>query len=222
MSFDQTKAGDNNVDWTSLIAGPTLAIQDTYLQQDITSGYVPYAPTLGTYVTADQAKAAYTSLEAFYKANGHLWVGTGPYYISKVDTTAGSITTTKFADYMYADDQYTTAYSAPRIAVAAVSADSPTQVTAGQEAKFTVDVTFDNKPYPSTDIQNVSYTLFGSDGSEVASGDATMSAEGQYVIDLTTDVTGKMTAGSATLSIAVASKVVAMPTFVSYQFVVTA
>jgi hypothetical protein len=31
-----------------------------------------------------------------------------------------------------------------------------------------------------------------------------------------------MTAGSATLSIAVASKVVAMPTFVSYQFVVTA
>ena len=99
--------------------------------------------------------------------------------------------------------------------------NGPTTVKAGDAAAFTVNVTFNSKPYPSKDLDKVSYTLFGSDGSMVASGDATFTAEGSYAINLTADQTSKLPAGSASLSVAVASNAVALPTFVTYQFVAT-
>jgi peptide/nickel transport system substrate-binding protein len=218
MAFSLDKSGTLKVDETSQISGPTLAIQSTYLDTDATSGYIPYAPTLGKFITTDEAKARYANLQAFYKAHNNLWLGTGPYFVDKVDTTAGSLTLTKFADYTYSLDTWAS-FSTPEIAVAAV--DGPTQVKAGDAASFTVAVTFNNAPYPSKDLAGVSYTLFAADGTVAASGDAKFSAEGSYTIDLTTDQTSKLTAGSSSLAVAVASKVVGMPTFVTYQFVAT-
>ncbi len=218
MAFSLDKSTSLKVDETSEVSGPTLAIQSTYLDQDATSGYIPYAPTMSKYVTADDAKARYANLQAFYKAHNNMWLGTGPYFVDKVDTTAGSITMSKFPDYMFSTEAFTK-FSTPEIAVASI--DGPTAIKVGDDAKFTVNVTFEDKPYPSADLDTVSYTVFGADGSTVTSGTATMAQEGQYGIDLTPDVTGKLTAGSVTLSVAVSSKVVSIPTFVTYQFVVT-
>ncbi len=218
MAMSLDKSSSLKVDETSLVSGPTLAIQSGYLDQDASAGYIPYAATLGQYITADQAKARYANLQAFYKAHNTMWIGTGPYFVDKVDTTAGSITMTRFADYMFPSDQFS-GFSTPEIAVASV--DGPTQVAAGTDAPFTVSVTFNNKPYPSADLDKVTYTLFASDGSVAASGEATMTQEGQYSIDLTAAVTGALPAGSTSLSVAVSSKAVGMPTFVTYQFVVT-
>jgi peptide/nickel transport system substrate-binding protein len=218
MAFSLDKSTTLKVDETSTVSGPTLAIQSTYLDSDATAGYIPFAPTLGTYITAADAKTRYANLQAFYKAHNNIAIGTGPYFVDKVDSTAGSITMTRFPDYMFPSDQFS-GFSAPEIAVASVN--GPTSVAAGSAAAFTAAVTFNGQPYASKDIDKVSYTLFGSDGSVAASGDATLTAEGQYAINLTTDQTGKLPAGSASLNVAVASKVVAMPTFVTYQFVVT-
>ena len=218
MAFSLDKSSSLKVDETSEVSGPTLDIQSQYLDQDATAGYIPFAPTLSKYITADDAKARYANLQAFFKAHNNLWLGTGPYFVDKVDPTAGSITMTKFPDYMFKSDQFA-GFTKPEIAVASV--DGPTQVKAGDDAPFTVSVTFDNKPYPSADLDKVSYTLLSADGSVVASGTATMSQEGQYTIDLTPDITGKLTAGSVSLSVAVSSKVVALPTFVTTQFVIT-
>ncbi len=218
MAFSLDKSSTLKVDETSLISGPTLAIQATYLDKFAASGEVPFAPTMSKYVSADQAKARYASLQAFYKAHNHMWIGTGPYFVDKVDTTGGSLTLTRFTDYPFPADQFA-GFSAAEIAAATV--DGPTQVKAGDDAPFTVTVKFNDQPYPSKDIDKVGYTLFGSDGSVVASGAAKMTAEGSYAIDLAPDVTTKLPAGSASLSVAVASKVVALPTFVTYQFVVT-
>jgi len=216
MSAD--KASKLKVDRTGMLSGPTLAVQATYLDQDVTDGFIPFAPTLGQYVTADEAKARYANLQAFYKAHGHLWIGTGPYFVDKVDSTAGSITLARFADYMFPADQFS-GFGAPEIAVASV--DGPTTVKAGDAVTFTVTVTFNDQPYPSKDLDKVSYTLFGADGSAIATGDATMTAEGTYTVTLSADDSGKLPAGSASLSVAVASKTVSLPTFVTYQFVVT-
>jgi peptide/nickel transport system substrate-binding protein len=218
MAYSLDKSSSLKVDETSQVSGPTLAIQSTYLDQDATSSYIPYAPTMSKFVNADEAKARYANLQAFYKAHNNMWLGTGPYFIDKVDSTAGSITLSRFADYMFPADQFS-GFSAPEIAVAAV--DGPTQVKVGDDAPFTVAVTFNNNPYPSKDLDKVSYTLFASDGTIAASGDATMTAEGQYAIDITADVTGKLPEGPASLNVAVSSKTVSMPTFVTYQFVVT-
>jgi peptide/nickel transport system substrate-binding protein len=218
MAFSLDKSGNAKIDETSLISGPTLAIQSTYLDTFAASGDIPYAPTMSKYVTTDQAKAAYAALQAFYKAHGHLLIGTGPYYIDKVDTTAVSISMKRFTDYLFPANQFTGFNAAP---VATATVDGPTQVKAGDDAPFTVTVKLGDKPYPSNDIAKVGYTLFGADGSVVASGEATKTAEGSYTIDITKDVSAKIPAGAASLSVAVASKTVALPTFVNYQFVVT-
>jgi len=217
MAYSLDKSSTLKVDETSQVSGPTLDIQSQYLDQNATAGYIPFSATLGKYITADDAKARYANLQAFYKAHHNLWLGTGPFFVDKVDTTAGSVTLTKFPDYIASGDF--SGFTSPKIAVASV--DGPTSVKAGSDAPFTVTVTFDNKPYASADLDKVSYTLFGADGSTVASGDAKMTAEGSYAIDLTPDVTAKLTAGSASLNVAVSSKVVSLPTFVTYQFVVT-
>jgi peptide/nickel transport system substrate-binding protein len=219
LAFSQTKSTDKKVEWTGMSSGPALETQDTYLKQLVTSGEVPYAPTLGTYVTADEAKTRYANLQAWYTAHNVLWIGTGPYYLDKVDTTAASITVTKFPDYMFPVDQWS-AFSQAPIAVVTIGSDAPAQVAAGTQAVFNLTVTFNGKPYASTDLSTVAYTLFGSDGVVVDSGTATKTAEGAYAITLSTDVTGKLPAGAAKLSIAVVSKLVALPTFATAQFVV--
>jgi hypothetical protein len=208
LAFSQTKSTDKKVEWTGMSSGPALETQDTYLKQLVTSGEVPYAPTLGTYVTADEAKTRYANLQAWYTAHNVLWIGTGPYYLDKVDTTAASITVTKFPDYMFPVDQWS-AFSQAPIAVVTIGSDAPAQVAAGTQAVFNLTVTFNGKPYASTDLSTVAYTLFGSDGVVVDSGTATKTAEGAYAITLSTDVTGKLPAGAAKLSIAVVSKLVA-------------
>lgn len=216
MSLDKSTA--KKVDESSLISGPTLAIQSTYLDKDATSGEIPYAPTLGKYVTADDAKARYANLQAFYKAHNNMWIGTGPYFVDKVDTTAGSITLTRFKDYMFPSDQFS-GFSVPKIATASV--DGPTQVKQGDDAPFTISVKFGDQPYASKDLDTVAYTVFAADGSIAAQGTATLASEGSYTVDLTKDVTAKLPAGTATLSVAVSSKVVSLPAFATYQFVVT-
>jgi peptide/nickel transport system substrate-binding protein len=219
MAFSLDKSSGLKVDETSLISGPTLAIESTYLDQDATDGFIPYEATMKNYVTADEAKARYANLQAFYKAHNHMWIGTGPYFVDKVDATAGSITLVPFKDYMFDIGPYASAFAEPEIATASV--DGPTQVKAGEAASFTVSVTFQDQPYPSKDIEQVGYTVFDASGNAVATGQATMTQEGEYTIDLGADATGKFTAGPASLNVAVASKTVSLPTFVNYQFVVT-
>ncbi len=219
MSFDQTKADQKKVDWTGMASGPDLAVMSTYLDQLASSGDVPYAPTLGQYVKTDEAKTRYANLQAWYKAHNNFWIGTGLYYLDKVDTVAGSATATKFKDYIFPIDQWSVYGQAP-IAVVTLDNNNPAQVAAGTEADFAFTVTFNGKPYPSKDLAAVAYTLFGADGTVAGSGNATMTAEGAYTIKLSTDVTNKLPAGAAKLSIAVASNLVALPTFAVAQFVV--
>ncbi|HEX7434505.1 MAG TPA: ABC transporter substrate-binding protein [Anaerolineaceae bacterium] len=217
LSFDTTKATEKKVEWTGMASGPALETQDTYLKQLVTSGDIPFAPTLSKYITADEAKARYANLQAWYTAHNNLWIGTGPYYLDKVDTTAQSITVTKFKDYMFPISQWAVFSKAP---IAVVKLDGPAQVAAGTEAVFTLVVSFDGKPYASKDLTTLAYTLFGADGVVAGSGNAKMTAEGQYSITLSTDVTNKLPAGAAKLSVAVVSNLVALPTFATAEFVV--
>ncbi|MGB8213238.1 MAG: ABC transporter substrate-binding protein [Anaerolineales bacterium] len=219
LAYSDDKATANKVEWTNYVGGPSLAIMAKYLDQAISQKYIPYAPTLGQYITADDAVAAYTNLKNWYTAHNNFWVGTGPYYLDKADPTAKTATMTRYTAFPYPANEWDK-LSTPMIATVAV--DGPASVTTGQEGDFNVSVTYNKAPYPSADIQQVEYLLFDATNTIVNKGTASLVTDGSYKIALTSDITTKLTAGSDKLEIIVVTIPVAIPTFFTQQFVTVA
>jgi peptide/nickel transport system substrate-binding protein len=218
MAFSPYKSENAGIVQTSLIAGPTLAIQSSYIDYDVTSGFIPYYPTMSQYITPDEAKIRYANLQAFYAAHNILWIGTGPYQIDKVSTEDSTITVHKFYDYRFFTNRWSN-LEVPEIAE--VRVDGPATVKAGDNANFTVMVSFNGAPYPANDLDKVSYTLFGTNGEQVTSGIASLSPEGVFIINIPSSVTMNLPAGSALLNVAVSPKVVVIPSFSNFKFVMT-
>jgi hypothetical protein len=219
LAYSNDKATAKKIEWMNFVGGPSLAVLSKYLDQAIAQKYVPYAATLGQYITADEAVAAYTNLKNWYTAHGNFWVGTGPYYLDKASTTEKTATMTRYPAFPYSSDQWS-AFTSPKVAV--VTVDGPAQVTTGQEGDFNVTVSYNKAPYPSAEIKSVKYLLFDATNTIVNQGDATMTAEGTYKVALTAAITGKLTAGSDKLEIVVVANPVAIPTFFTQQFVTVA
>ena len=219
LAFSADKADKMQVEWMSLIAGPSLAILEGYLEQAAAENYIPYAPTMSEYVTAGEATARWTNLQTFYGALGHFWLGTGPFYLQAVYPVEGTITLKCNGYFFDASDKWAR-FAAPKIAV--VDVTGPDQVAIGAEATFEVSVTYEGAPYPQAEISGVKYLLYDAAGNLVTVGEATAVADGQYQIVLPADITNQLAAGSAKLDVAVTSIVVSIPSFGSYEFVVAA
>jgi peptide/nickel transport system substrate-binding protein len=213
LAFSADKASVLSVEWMSYIAGPSLAILDKYVLKSITDKYIPYAPTMSQYVTADEASARWTNLEAWYKERGHFWIGTGPFQLYSVFPVEGSIIIKRNPNFVDPSERWA-GFAAPQIPV--VDLTGPAEVAIGSTATFNVNVSFNNAPYAGADIDGVKYLVFGADGTLLTTGQATFVADGQYKIDLTT--TG-MAAGSNKLEVAVTSKLESIPAIVNTQFV---
>jgi hypothetical protein len=111
LAFSNAKAIDNEVEWMSYVGGPSLAVLSDYLDDVLDSGnanyqYIPYEPTMGDYITANEAEDQYQKLKDFYDDRGHLWVGTGPYYLNTADISAKAIDLKKFAGYDLPGDMF--------------------------------------------------------------------------------------------------------------------
>jgi peptide/nickel transport system substrate-binding protein len=87
LAYTQTKADDAQIENTSWVGGPSLEILAKYLDQAAGESLIPYEPTLGQYITKEEADARYANFKKWYEDHGHFWVGTGPYYLDKVFTT---------------------------------------------------------------------------------------------------------------------------------------
>ena len=72
LAFSTNKSTALGVDWTNYIAGPSLEIMKKYLDQAEAETFIPYAPTLGKYITADDAKARYANIQKWYAAHNQL------------------------------------------------------------------------------------------------------------------------------------------------------
>ncbi len=216
-SVDKATANANNpIEQTSFIGGPSLDILNKYLTQAANESYIPYAPTMSQYITADEAKARYANLLAWYTEHGHFWVGTGPYFLDQVFLTEKSLTLGSFSDYPDLVNRWAT-YGAPKIADVAL--DGPAQVTIGQPATFNVTVSYEGNPYPATEINTVRYLVYDATNTIIESGEASNVTDGQYTVDLSAETTAKLAAGSNKLEVAVVPNVVSVPTFTSITFV---
>ena len=216
LAFFEATSLAEEIEYTSLIAGPSLEIQKKYLDQAATENYIPYAPTMGEYVTAEEATARWASLAAWYESKGHLWVGTGPFYVDQVFPVEGTVVLKHFADFPDMADKWS-GYGEPKMASATV--EGPGIVKAGEEAVFDVKITFKDEPYLNADLQSVTYWVTDATGALVAQGVAVAVEDGYYTVTLGADVTQGLVAGSNMLSVAVASKVVSVPAFATIEFV---
>lgn len=217
MAFSSAKAKENDVEWTGYVSGPTVAMLVEELAEASEAGSLPYAEFLGEYITGDEIAARYANLQQWYDTYGHLWVGTGPMYLVRAYPVEGQVELARYE--AYSDDATRwERFSAP--AIAEVEVDGPGMVAQGTEAVFEVWVTFEGEPYPAEDIAEVKFLVFDSAGQLAVSEAATLVEDGLWEIVLTPEMTAELAEGSTRLEAVVVSKMVALPSFSSMQFVV--
>jgi peptide/nickel transport system substrate-binding protein len=218
LAFSSDKSTALSVEWTNYNGGPSLEILKKYLDLSKSESYLPYAATMSQFVKPDEAAARYTNLDAWYAKYNHFWVGSGPFFVSEINSTEGSIVLDRNPDFPDPADKWSI-FGTPKISI--VDASGPAQVTQGSEAVFDALVTFDNAPYPKSDLSKVIYMLYDATGNMVGKGDAEYVADGQYTATLAAEVTKSLVAGSAKIEFVAVSTVVSIPTFAPFQFVVT-
>jgi peptide/nickel transport system substrate-binding protein len=217
LAFSADKADVEGIEWMSFISGPSLEILKTYLDQALAENYIPYAPTLGAFITAEEAAARYANLTAWYEARNNFWLGTGPFYLYQVYPVEGTLTLQRNPNYPDMADKWSI-FGEPKLSV--VEIDGAAQITAGAEASFDVYVTFKDDAYPAAEIGSVSYLVFDATGTLITQGAAELVADGQYMVKLPADVTTGMASGAYKLEVTAVSLLVAIPTFVAFEFIV--
>lgn len=218
LAFSTDKAGALEVEWMNFISGPSLEILKKYLDQANAESFIPYAATLGEYITADEAKARYENLDKFYGEHNHFWVNSGPFVLDQVFPVEQTMTLKRYEAYPDNAAKWSR-FGAPKIAQAEV--DGLGQVQIGSEAVFDAYITFNGDPYANADLSEVKYLLFDAKGTLVESGAAQAMEDGHYQVTLSADTTSKLEAGSNKLEVVVVPSVVSVPSFASFEFVTT-
>jgi peptide/nickel transport system substrate-binding protein len=217
LAFTTAKSQELGVEWTNYIGGPSLDILFSFLVEAIDTTYIPYEPTLGQFITAEEAAARYDNLGQFYTYFGHFWVGNGPMFMQAVFTTEKTVTLENFDMHPDLATKWS-GFAAPKLAD--VEIDGPSLLTAGEAAAFDVYVTFEGDAYPLSEIDNVKYLLFDATGTLVEVGAAEAIEDGLFTINLTGDQTGVLDAGASSIEVIVVPIVVSIPTLEAFEFVV--
>ncbi len=215
-AFSADKAEANEVEWLSYIAGPSLEIMANKLVSATEEVFIPYEPTLGNYITAEEAAARYANLGEFYRRYGHFYIGTGPFYLQRAFPVEGTIILQRYDAYPDAADKWSAFQSAP---VPEVMVDGPDSVTIGEEATYDIFVDFEGEPYPADDIMMVKYLVFDATGELVEAAEAELVEDGYYTATLSADLTGGLEAGSNQFAAIAVSKRALVPVLETLQFV---
>jgi peptide/nickel transport system substrate-binding protein len=216
LAYSADKAEAEGIEWMSYISGPSLEVLKGYLDTAAADNYIPFAPTMSEYVTAEEATARWANLQTWYADKGHFWLGTGAFYLYKVFPVEGTVMLQRNPNYPDLANRWAR-FGQPQIAT--VEIDGPGQVTIGGEASFDVYVTFKDAPYPAKDIAKVKFLVFDAKGEMVATADAVLVEDGKYQVVLTAEITKLLEAGANKLEVAVSPLVVSIPSFATFEFV---
>ena len=218
LAFSSDKADANEVEWMSYIAGPSMEILAGHLEEATAGGHIPYASTLGDYISADDAAARWENLSAWHEDKGHFWVGLGPFYLEKAFTTEKTVQLVRNENFLDPSSKWE-GFDTPMIAE--VSIDGPARVAAGDEVTFDVLIDFGGDAYAIADIDEVKYLVFDALGELALTGTAEAVEDGLWQITLSAEDTAGLESGANKLEVAVASLRVSIPTFSSLEFVTT-
>jgi peptide/nickel transport system substrate-binding protein len=215
-AFSADKADANTVEWISYIAGPTLEIMKAQLDAAQAENWIPYEPTLGNYITAEEATARYANLQEFYRRWGHFYIGTGPFYLQKAFPVEGTLILQRYEAYPDLATKWDRFATAP---IPEVLVEGPESVGIGSEAVFDIYVDLLGEPYPSGDLSITKFLVFDATGELAYVGEAELVEEGYYTATIGADVTGALPAGSNQLAAIIVSSRALVPVRDSVQFV---
>jgi peptide/nickel transport system substrate-binding protein len=197
-AFSQPKATDKGVDWLSSAAGPTLRQMASNLAEAQITNFLPYANTLGKYVTQQEIVTRYSNLSRFMSQYGHMYIGTGPYFVKTFDPLASIVVLNRFADYAFDLDRFLV-FGEPKLPNLAIT--GPASVAIGSAAEFNVAVTFKGEAYPADEINTVGYIVLNAAGQIAFSGTGVITGDGVAKITLSAADTAKLIAGSSRLEV---------------------
>jgi peptide/nickel transport system substrate-binding protein len=213
--FSEVKADQLGVDRQNWIAGPTLETLMDYAREALSESRIPYEPTLGEYVSSDEAFERYVNLDNFLRDYNHMWISNGPMRIYEVDPTNRIIVGTRFEDYRH-DAYKWLELSTPRFGNMEV--DGSDVVRAGNDAVFDVSLTFEGEPYPANEIQSVKYLVIDATGELALSGTGVVLGDGQLRVTVPGTDTDTLPAGSWKIEVITVLIPVATPSFASIEF----
>lgn len=216
LAFSSDKAEAREVEWMNYIAGPSLEILESKMNQAAEDGYIPYASVMSEYVNEDEIAERWANLQAWYADKGHFWVDQGQFYLEDAFPVEGSVVMRRFEDYADDPDKWMR-FTEPQIANVVVDGES--RVTIGEEVTFEIEVTFKDAPYAVSDIDSVKYLVFDALGELAFSGEAEAIEDGLFQVVLTPEQTAELETGANRLEIAVVPLLVSVPTFGSVEFV---
>ncbi len=217
-AFSASKATENEVEHLSYLSGPTVELLNSSLMSATEEAFIPFANTLGQFVTEDEAVERYTNYADFFGSRGHFWIGTGPFYMQGAFPVAGQAILQRNLDYPDPANKWDGFSAAP---IPSASVDGDGRVSMGDEVTFDVAINLGDEAYPEADIDNVTYLLFNAVGELADSGSAESAGDGIWAITLSEDVTSELEAGSNRLEVVVVSKLVALPATADIEFVTT-
>jgi peptide/nickel transport system substrate-binding protein len=215
-AFTADKADALEVEWMSYIAGPTLELLKAQLDAAQEEGFIPYEPTLGQFITAEEVADRYANLQEWYRRYGHFWVNTGPYFLQRAFPVEGTLILQYNPDYPDLATRWDRFAGVP---IPEVMVDGPGNVAIGDEVTYDIYVDFAGEPYAIDDIMLAKYLVFDATGELAFVGEATAVEDGYWQAVLSADVTGALEAGSNRLAVIVVSKRALLPVQDVLQFV---
>jgi peptide/nickel transport system substrate-binding protein len=216
LAFSAAKAAALEVEQTSFIAGPSLEILKAELDAAQEEAFIPFEPTLGQYISTEEAAARYDNLQEWVRRYGHFWIGTGPYFLQRAFPVEGTIILRHNPDYPDLATRWDRWTTAP---LPEVFLDGPGSVTLGGEAIFDLFVTFQDQPYPVGDIDMVKFLIVDASGELAYAGEGQAVEDGHWQAVLSADLTAALGAGSNRFAAIVVSKRAVIPVSETVQFV---
>ena len=197
LAYSRSEAQAKGVGWYDPIVREHAEMIKAELQEMKNEQFIPSA--LKDTVTVQDAIRRYDASISWIENHGHAVISNGAFYLDNFNVAGGTITINAFRDTSYPFEAgHWSNYETPRL-TDITNVDVPRIVTMGEPTPIKVNVQVGGEP--SSNV-TVNYFISDKDGTVVARGEAhQQGSPGQFNVDLTSEMTAKLSQGPNTIKI---------------------
>jgi peptide/nickel transport system substrate-binding protein len=190
LAYSRSEAQAKGIEWYDPIVREHAEMVKGELQKMKNEQFVP--PALRGIITIEDAVKRYDASISWIENHGHAIIGDGAFYLDNFNVAGGTITINAFRDFSYPFEVgHWSQYETPQLAEIS-SVNVPRIVTMSQPTPIKVNVEVSGR---ASSNATVNYFVSNKDGIVVARGEAQPESPGQFNIDLTSEMTAKLSPG---------------------------